>query len=55
MRSIDVDRVPGDRAVLSAVQSVDDSYVLRAQFEVVNIRIAHHAVGVRGLRQGSKA
>ena len=55
MRSINVDRVPGDRAVLPAIQSVNASYVLRAQLEVVNIRIARHADCVCGLWQGSEA
>ena len=53
--SVNVDWVPGNRPVLAAVQSVNRSYILRAQFEVIDRCVANHAHWVRGFRQGRES
>ena len=53
--SVDIDWVPGNRALLAAVESVNRRHILRAQFEVVHRCVADHTSGVRGLRQGRES
>ena len=52
---LDIDRVPGDGSVLSAVQGIDTSHVLRADHEVEHVRIRDDALRLVRLGQRRKS
>ncbi len=53
--SLGVHWVPGDGALLSAIERVQSGHVFRAQLEVVDVGIGRHALGLRGFRKRNKA
>ena len=53
--SFSVDWIPGDRAILAAIEGVEGLHILSTYLEIVHLRIRDDAIGVGGFRERHKA